>query len=367
MSNIEINDKRSQSDFRAITFSKYQKTKVKKELLQCLVSSKVEPACHWSAEFICSGHFIDLWEIIIYFISKYLHLGNPLLPSYIVHRIENFKNIMSNGYVGNELSLRNNPNIRTLFAELISTLCLSRKSHVFEPVKIKKEDEFNMSHMSTRLKAPNITYSANIFRNSDPTELLIAINEFSYNISNDGKNSFNACYWLEWIIEYDIICKKNKEPIQIERRDWAPVDPKYQMDPIWLIWGSILEYVKIKNCKITEKIINALLGMFCLRFTPGVRKRRRFLVYFAISLLTEPVNYKIPIWSNKDTIQTITKKIDVIYQEIKKNEEKPATDYLFSGVEKSNLDKTIERLEMMNNAIMPKNIIINNNDMNENV
>jgi hypothetical protein len=71
------------------------------------------------------------------------------------------------------------------------------------------------------------------------------------------------------------------------------------------------------------------------------------LIYFAVSIITEKFNDKINIIENKDMVDNVTKKINLIYKEIKKNEEAPATDYLFNGVEKSSREKTFEKLEAL--------------------
>lgn len=348
MTEHEINDVRKDSEFRKISFSKFQKTKVKKELLQCLIAGKIEPACYWAAELICACHYIDVWEIIITYSSRYIHLGNPLLPTYISLRMNNFKDVMSNGFVGNEIALRNNQKIREIFGEVIATLCLSQKKHVYEAVKIKKQEEFNMAHMASKLKAPNVKYGNKVFLPEDPKELFIAVNELSYHLSNDSKNAYNACYWVEWIIEFEAICKKKKEEITAERRCWADVDSKYQKDGIWIVWDLIKKIGSEKKSKVVIKIIDALLEMFTLKYTEAIKKRRKYLIYFAISLLTENVDLSIKIWSNKKTVQNVVSKINLVYKEVKKNEVAPATDYLFAGVERSNLDKTLDRLERMN-------------------
>jgi hypothetical protein len=71
----------------------------------------------------------------------------------------------------------------------------------------------------------------------------------------------------------------------------------------------------------------------------------------AISLITEPVDYTIEMINptNKVEIDFIVKKINVVYKGVKKNEQAPMTDYLNVGIkpEKSNRDKTTERLQMM--------------------
>lgn len=341
-----INDVRIIKDFKKISFSGYEKGKVVKKLIESLVSNKIEDACNWAVELICSGHYKELWEVIILYMSKYIHIGSPKLPIYINLRINDFKNIIKNGFVNYELELRNNPNIRNLFGEIILILCYSKKKYSFDLIKINTELAFSMENIQTKLKAPNIKFVECVFKSEDPKELFLSINELSYHLSKD--DSYNAAYWVEWIIEFDHICKKKKQFCICERRTWAKVDWKYQKDSIWLVWDLINFYAGKKDT-ITKKIINSLLEIFCLRFTIAIKKKRKHLIYNAIYILTEKYNSSEPFINQKDKIEKLMKKIELFYKQVKKNEKSPATDYLFKKAEeKSNIEKTREKLEIMN-------------------
>ena len=216
MDETEINDIRIDKDFKGISFSKYKKSEVRKELLNSISDEKLEAACNWCAELVCAGHYMEIWETIFLLVGKNIHLANPKLPSYIETRYQNFRDIVGGGYVGNELSMRNNPKIRRLFCEIVCVLCFSNKKHRFESVDIDTDDVFDISKLSNKLKAPDMTYAQDIFLAGDPKEIFITVNEFAYSIHDSVKDSLKACYWIEWLIEFDNKCRQKKNHVSVK-------------------------------------------------------------------------------------------------------------------------------------------------------
>ena len=347
MLEFEINDVRTEKEFKSISFSGFKKSEVTKELLNSLMNNKVESACYWSAELVCAGHYIDLWNVLINFLGKYIHLANPKLAIYLDKRIQDFKSIMAGGYSGQELRLRNMEAMRELFSEVTAILCLSNRKPALEKIPKLKNEEFEIIKMTERFRAPDATYAEHIFRREDPRELFPAINELSYNIHS--KDIMRCYYWIEWILEYEKLCKSKKTKCKIDRREHIPVTEKDQMDVVWLIWDLILHYVKNNN-QIYKSLIDSLLNIFCLRYTNGIVSKRKFVIFYAISVLTEIINFKIQVLTDKKVVTQVKAKINLIYKEIKKNEVSPATDYLFNNnVSSSNIDKTIAKLDIMKN------------------
>ena len=351
-----INDVRDISEFKTTSFSGYKRTDVKKEMFQSLYKSKIENACYWCAELICSAHFMDVWDIILMFYGKHVHLANPKIAIYLDKRFQVFRNIMIQGIYYDELQLRNSNTIRNMFAEMCCILASAPKKPPFEPVKINKEEEFDITQMSLKLKAPHIQYAEPLMKKDDPKELTIAINEFAYHISHSNDhlpNLANACYWIEWIISFEQICKKKKIPCIAETRENIPVEFKYQKETIWILWDAL--FYTVKEDEFTTKVLHSILRLFCVKFTPASMRKRAYLLYFATSIVTEPYRRNIPMIEQKSSIEKTLSEIHIIYRQIKKSESSPKTDYLFQGLhDRGNIQKSLQKIELLNSLQAPK-------------
>jgi hypothetical protein len=284
-----------------ITISKYQKTAVKKALVENLLAGKLEESSHWTTELVCSGFFADLWDTFLYFFAKHVHLGNPKLPLYLELRFTTFRQCALEER--DELNLRMNDTVRRLFSEIVCVLCTSTKKHSVEPLKVK--EEFNLAQLQDKLKAPTVDFLKPFFKEGDPTELFIPYNELAYAL--DAKNSLLACHWLEWIQAFERACGKKKIRCTCANRDY--VVTKYSNDVIWIFWDIVTASADPR----LKKILMAAAHLFCIKYVPACKERRKLLMYFAIALRCEPVDLTIDMIAKKHIIEGVYAKCAVFY------------------------------------------------------
>ena len=96
--------------------------------------------------------------------------------------------------------------------------------------------------------------------------------------------------------------------------------------------------------------MDALLSLFSLHYTNACAKKRRYMLYFAVSLCTEQACMDVELVADKRKVELAVQNINNIYEQIKKNEVKPGTDYLFSGLNDRQREfaKSMEKLNLMN-------------------
>lgn len=338
---IIIYDNRPYKDFNTTTFSNYKKNEVIKAMSTALNDQDIENALFWSTELLCSTRLKDIWDIYLEIIGKNIRFGNPKLPIYIATKFNKFKDIIMNGYSDNEMEVRNSKDMRILIAEITTILCFSPKKPALQMLKIDKKTDFSFEYLSKHLKADTMEWGKINLHKEDPNEIVMAINEFAYHLTK--KNLLKCCYWVDWLIDFDMICHKQKKPIKVKKRDFVSVDEKYKGDPIWILWDILLTQSKKKNQ--TQQIIQSLIALFSIKYNHQQKKKRRYLLYFAIELYTDDVNINVPILYHVDKIKTILPQIGKFYQAIKKFECSPT----IISDKQHNLQKSIGKMNILYN------------------
>jgi hypothetical protein len=110
-------------------------------------------------------------------------------------------------------------------------------------------------------------------------------------------------------MEFENVCKARKDKFKCERRSNMPVESKNQMDIVWIIWDILLYYGNSSltnrtynicdtsnNSEIKYKIILSLLELFVIKYNNSVKKKRKYIIYFAFALLIENSNINIALF-----------------------------------------------------------------------
>ena len=127
-----------------------------------------------------------------------------------------------------------------------------------------------------------------------------------------------ACYWFEWMIVFNDYCKKKKQKLSFVPRSFCVVT-QGKSDFIWCIWQSLLSTSE-KLGKGINTLMTSLCELFQLKYTHGVIKRRKFVVYSAIYLCIENVDFSIPLRPNDVDSEYISINTNKIYNQLKQSE-----------------------------------------------
>jgi hypothetical protein len=343
----------TESDFRTKSYSGYKKADIRKQWIEAILAGNLETTTYWCSDMICSGYFLEIWDTLFFIASKYIYTANPKLPYLLLNRYQQFKTIVLTAdnvsWMGREIQLRNHAKLRSIFAEICVIMCLSQKRHPVQEPKIPQSD-FDMTTMAAKMRAKSRGTDVlnRVYRQGDdPSELFLPLLELAYSLYYEH-NWLQSIYWLNWILDFEKMCAKRKDPTICKcynRFEVIPTDTsipqKYATDSIWLIWeliDIILLDIQIpttsihqhlyksysptqakKSASYTQKISEALKSLFCVRYNPAQKRKRRYMLYFVFGMICEPINTEIPFCSSPEAIHSVIEKINNVYKFIQQD------------------------------------------------
>lgn len=326
-----ICDTRDHSKFKELTFSGFKKTQVINAVLKDIEAKKIESACHWTTECLISGYGNILWEKLLIFSSKVIHINNPQIPQYLYNKNFIYKNQLKRLDDKNKdkfLLLRNSQMIRNLFFDVVTTLTTSLKTKRYDKYsKLDISEDFKYENMKKRLCGEMIIIPDNIMRFNDPEEIKVILNEIFIMSKNKQFGYDRCCFWILWLIKWEKQHKKKKINWTIEYREIKEVDEKYRSNIIWIIWDIINEELKSREENIKNQV-KYLYKLFTNEYTHGKRNVRLPIVFHAVGYLTHDINFRIPLRNNYKLFIEVqcnvnkmfaSKKINEKIEEIKDN------------------------------------------------
>ena len=327
-----INDIRSFEEFKKKSFSGFKKNDIISAVLKAIESKKVENACFWTAECIISGYSLLLWEKLINFSTKIIHINNPRLPLYLQRKNEVFMNqinLLNSKSKDRYILLRNSQMIRNLFFDVVSTLATSPKTKRYDKYpKLNDQDDFNFTNIQKRLCAPMNILPGYIIHFNDPDELRIIINEIFTMLKNKQFGYDRCRYWILWLFRYEAIHKKKKTPWNIDERNIVDIPKKYRGNIVWVLWEVIFEEMKLRNNKKINQQIDSLYELFKCNYTTGKRSSRIPILLNAVGYLTHQISFKDPVRNDYQLFIQVQSNVNKMFGSKKKNEKKNETNLI---------------------------------------
>ena len=298
-----INDIRSKKEFDTKSFSGYNIKDVIRVFKKSMKENNIETSCNWCIELILSMKVELIYETLLIFFAKSVHISCPSITKKVLKRFKQYKQLLVE-----DCLLRNIQMIRNHIIELTIIACMSKKSKQisFKPIHITDMD---INIIKSNFTATEYIID-HLFKSNDPIELKYIINEFVYNIK---KKNYDKCnYIISWVIFYDKQLAKKKTPLTCHNRFSHYLENNLN-DIVWFLW-EILLIESYKAHKFAQLQINYLFKLYIFLYEQKYKYKYFILYLFALKYITDNYDISTPIIYNNGLLIEVGLNINNLFE-----------------------------------------------------
>lgn len=280
---MEIQDSRSIRDFQKTTFSGHPRAHVVKVLIKAIELGHADYACYWTLELLCSGLVHTIWNTLFHAAALHINRASPNAFHYLAGAFEAYMPREEKYTMDDILTIRNNMDVRRMVCQAAATIALCRKNKLPSLPTIKPAHDFHPTTIQESIRAPSSMYGKMVLLQKDPYAIAVPVNELCYCLKSDVRDMTRAVYWVAWMIAIARETKKaTKEGFVCAPRPNDYVSETYAGDLVWVFWECVF-----KNAAQARPYIDTLFKMYCLRWTPTLRRERQPILIAAMSLVCD--------------------------------------------------------------------------------
>jgi hypothetical protein len=316
-----IHDIRSQKDFKGITICGYKRKDVLNTFQNCMINNKLEDAIRWCVELHATGLNNNIWDSIKNIYFKYIHINNPKYFFYLLKREKEYKNIISKYPKKHEIYTRNNQEIRNLYAELTAISSLIKKNNIFLPrsLPVINNKSFEKDDIHKRMISKDLDKINDFIFNTTTNEMKLALNEISNNLSLRHGTFENCIYWYLWLEKIENL--KKKENNILFSNNVSNNENKYFDHWIFILWKILNnigeKYIEKNNLIFLKKLYHEYIKNFKISHI----NKKKYYIFIAFFIIKNNVNWNINIFQNEHLIIQSNANINIMYENIIKNNE----------------------------------------------
>lgn len=310
-----ITDIRNTKDFKGITISGYKRSDVIKAYENSMINNKLEDAIRWCVELHSTGLNDVIWNSLLSIYLKYIHINNPKYFFYFLKRKKDYNAVSNKFHKKYEIFIRNNQEIRNLYAELTAISTLSKKNNLFLPkslpiinLKTNTQDQLRI-----RIISKNLDSIFDYIFNSTSAEEKLALNEIYTNLKSVHGTFQNCLFWYLWL-------EKKENTNNIKKN-------KHTNEELWtfILWKIILHFEK-KLQKNDDVFIKKMHNQYINNFKLSQMSKKKYLIFISLYILKNNIQWNINIFCKEYLIIQTNANINIMYQNIKTNIESKLSD-----------------------------------------